>query len=83
MYIYGEGWNFGAVQDDMRFTTARQANLGGTGIGSFSDRIRDPIRGGGPFDGGEQAREEPGLRQRLVLRPELAQHRQHGRARRR
>jgi pullulanase len=52
VYTYGEGWNFGAVQDDRRFTTARQANLGGTGIGSFSDRIRDPIRGGGPFDGG-------------------------------
>jgi pullulanase len=52
VYIYGEGWNFGAVQDDKRFTTSRQANLGGTGIGSFSDRIRDPIRGGGPFDSG-------------------------------
>ena len=50
IYIYGEGWNFGAVQDDKRFLTSRQANLGGTGIGSFSDRIRDPIRGGGPFD---------------------------------
>ncbi len=53
VYVYGEGWNFGAVQDDRRFTTARQANLGGTGIGSFSDRIRDPIRGGGPFDSGQ------------------------------
>jgi len=52
VYIYGEGWNFGAVQDDKRFTTSRQANLGGTGIGSFSDRIRDPVRGGGPFDSG-------------------------------
>jgi hypothetical protein len=28
-------------------------NLGGTGIGSFSDRIRDPLRGGGPFDSGD------------------------------
>jgi len=53
VYIYGEGWNFGSVQDDKRFTTARQANLGGTGIGSFSDRIRDPVRGGGPFDSGQ------------------------------
>ncbi|MGB5103934.1 MAG: pullulanase-type alpha-1,6-glucosidase [Steroidobacteraceae bacterium] len=52
VYIYGEGWNFGAVQNDARFLTARQANLGGTGIGSFSDRIRDPVRGGGPFDSG-------------------------------
>jgi pullulanase len=53
VYVYGEGWNFGSVQDDKRFTTARQANLGGTGIGSFSDRIRDPVRGGGPFDSGQ------------------------------
>jgi pullulanase len=52
VYIYGEGWNFGAIQDDKRFTAARQANMGGTGIGSFSDRLRDPTRGGGPFDSG-------------------------------
>ncbi len=52
VYIYGEGWNFGAIQNDRRFVAARQANLGGTGIGSFSDRIRDPVRGGGPFDSG-------------------------------
>jgi pullulanase len=51
-YLYGEGWNFGDVGNDARFVQARQANLGGTGIGSFSDRIRDPIRGGGPFDEG-------------------------------
>jgi pullulanase len=52
VYIYGEGWNFGSVQDDKRFVTARQANLGGTGIGSFSDRIRDPVRGGVYDDSG-------------------------------
>ncbi len=52
VYVYGEGWNFGAIKDDQRFLAARQANMGGTGIGSFSDRIRDPIRGGGPFDRG-------------------------------
>ena len=54
MYIYGEGWNCCGGEDDIRFKSARQANLGGTGIGSFSDRMRDPVRGGGPFDGGEQ-----------------------------
>jgi pullulanase-type alpha-1,6-glucosidase len=53
IYLYGEGWNFGDVQNDRRFVQARQANLGGTGIGSFSDRIRDPVRGGGPFDSGQ------------------------------
>jgi pullulanase-type alpha-1,6-glucosidase len=48
--VYGEGWNFGEVADDARFEQASQLNLGGTGIGSFSDRLRDAVRGGGPFD---------------------------------
>ncbi len=49
-YIYGEGWNCCGGEDDIRFKSARQANLGGTGIGSFNDRMRDIARGGGPFD---------------------------------
>src|SRR6266542_3822099 len=51
IYVYGEGWNFGEVADDALFVQARQGNLGGTGIGTFSDRLRDAVRGGGPFDG--------------------------------
>jgi pullulanase-type alpha-1,6-glucosidase len=50
IYLYGEGWNFGEVANDALFTQARQGNLGGTGIGTFSDRLRDAVRGGGPFD---------------------------------
>ncbi|WP_238165908.1 pullulanase-type alpha-1,6-glucosidase [Kribbella caucasensis] len=50
VYVYGEGWNFGEVADDALFVQARQGNLGGTGIGTFSDRLRDGVRGGGPFD---------------------------------
>jgi pullulanase-type alpha-1,6-glucosidase len=50
IYLYGEGWNFGEVADDARFVQATQRNLAGTGIGSFSDRLRDAVRGGGPFD---------------------------------
>ncbi len=50
IYVYGEGWNFGEVADDARFEQATQLNLAGTGIGSFSDRLRDAVRGGGPFD---------------------------------
>jgi pullulanase-type alpha-1,6-glucosidase len=50
VYLYGEGWNFGEVADDALFTQARQGQLGGTGIGTFSDRLRDAVRGGGPFD---------------------------------
>ncbi|ROS31404.1 pullulanase-type alpha-1,6-glucosidase [Cellulomonas sp. PhB150] len=50
IYLYGEGWNFGEVADDALFTQATQGQLGGTGIGTFSDRLRDAVRGGGPFD---------------------------------
>ncbi|MFC4007246.1 pullulanase-type alpha-1,6-glucosidase [Nonomuraea purpurea] len=48
--LYGEGWNFGEVADDARFEQATQANLAGTGIGTFSDRLRDAVRGGSTFD---------------------------------
>jgi pullulanase-type alpha-1,6-glucosidase len=50
IYVYGEGWNFGEVADDARFVQATQLNMAGTGIGTFSDRLRDAVRGGGPFD---------------------------------
>ncbi|MDR1449292.1 MAG: pullulanase-type alpha-1,6-glucosidase [Propionibacteriaceae bacterium] len=50
VYLYGEAWNFGEVQDDALFVQARQANIAGTGIGTFNDRLRDGVRGGGPFD---------------------------------
>ncbi|WP_405941538.1 pullulanase-type alpha-1,6-glucosidase [Streptomyces sp. NBC_00207] len=48
--LYGEGWNFGEVADDARFVQATQKNMAGTGIATFSDRARDGVRGGGPFD---------------------------------
>lgn len=48
--LYGEGWNFGEVADNARFEQATQANLAGTGIATFNDRLRDGVRGGGPFD---------------------------------
>jgi pullulanase-type alpha-1,6-glucosidase len=50
IYVYGEGWNFGEVMDNARFVQASQLNMAGTGIGTFSDRLRDAVRGGGPFD---------------------------------
>ena len=50
IYLYGEGWNFGEVADNKLFVQATQGQLGGTGIGTFSDRLRDGVRGGGPFD---------------------------------
>ncbi|MQY11178.1 Glycogen debranching enzyme [Streptomyces sp. RB5] len=48
--LYGEGWNFGEIADDARFVQATQKHMAGTGIATFSDRARDAVRGGGPFD---------------------------------
>ncbi|MFJ9420983.1 pullulanase-type alpha-1,6-glucosidase [Streptomyces sp. NPDC101249] len=53
--LYGEGWNFGEVADDARFPQATQKNMAGTGVATFSDRARDAVRGGSPFD------EDPGV----------------------
>ena len=50
IYLYGEGWNFGEVADNAQFVQASQLNMAGTGVGTFNDRIRDSVRGGGPFD---------------------------------
>ena len=49
IYLYGEAWNFGVMANNGRGVNAIQVNMAGTGIGSFSDRIRDAVRGGGPF----------------------------------
>ena len=51
IYVYGEGWNFGEVANGARGVNAVQGNMAGTGIGTFDDRSRDAIRGGGPFSG--------------------------------
>jgi pullulanase-type alpha-1,6-glucosidase len=48
--LYGEGWNFGEVAGDQRFVQATQHNMAGTGVGTFNDRLRDAVRGGGSFD---------------------------------
>ncbi len=50
IYLYGEGWDFGEVAGNARFVQATQAQMAGTGIGTFNDRLRDAVRGGGPFD---------------------------------
>jgi pullulanase-type alpha-1,6-glucosidase len=52
VYLIGEGWNFGEVVNGTRFVQASQLSLNGSGIGTFSDRARDRIRGGSPFDSG-------------------------------
>ncbi|MBN8487468.1 MAG: DUF3372 domain-containing protein [Burkholderiales bacterium] len=50
--LIGEGWNFGEVADGVRFVQASQLSLNGSGIGSFNDRLRDAVRGGGAGDSG-------------------------------
>ncbi|KQV80084.1 alpha-1,6-glucosidase [Massilia sp. Root351] len=52
--LIGEGWNFGEVENGARFVQASQLSLNGTGIGTFSDRGRDAVRGGGAGDSGEK-----------------------------
>ncbi|KAI7749860.1 hypothetical protein M8C21_027525 [Ambrosia artemisiifolia] len=49
IFLYGEGWDFGEVANNGRGVNASQSNLGGSGIGSFNDRIRDALLGGSPF----------------------------------
>ncbi len=51
--LIGEGWNFGEVADGKRFKQASQLSLNGSGIGTFSDRARDAVRGGGAADTGD------------------------------
>jgi pullulanase-type alpha-1,6-glucosidase len=46
-YFYGEGWNFGEVASNSQFVQASQLELGGSEIGTFTDRLRDAVRGGG------------------------------------
>jgi pullulanase-type alpha-1,6-glucosidase len=46
IHFIGEGWNFGEVANGARFVQASQLSLTGDGIGTFSDRARDALRGG-------------------------------------
>jgi pullulanase/glycogen debranching enzyme len=48
--LIGEGWNFGEVANGARFVQASQLSLNGSGIGTFSDRGRDAVRGGSAGD---------------------------------
>jgi pullulanase/glycogen debranching enzyme len=51
--LIGEGWNFGEVANGARFVQASQLSLNGSGIGTFSDRGRDAVRGGSAGDNGD------------------------------
>ena len=67
--LIGEGWNFGEVQDGARFVQASQLSLNGSGIGTFSDRGRDAVRGGSPGDSGDIVIRQQGYINGLVYDP--------------
>ena len=67
--LIGEGWNFGEVADGARFVQASQLSLNGSGIGTFSDRARDFVRGGGAGDAGETMVKQQGYINGLVYDP--------------
>ena len=60
-YFYGEGWNFGEVANNQRFTQASQLELSGTQIGTFTDRLRDAVRGGAFSASGDDIRKSQGI----------------------
>ncbi|MEW6997342.1 pullulanase-type alpha-1,6-glucosidase [Colwelliaceae bacterium BS250] len=68
-YFYGEGWNFGEVANNQRFVQASQLELGGTEIGTFTDRLRDAVRGGGMTESGDEIRKLQGIGNGLYTMP--------------
>ncbi|RSZ57719.1 DUF3372 domain-containing protein [Massilia atriviolacea] len=67
--LIGEGWNFGEVADGARFVQASQLSLNGSGIGTFSDRARDHVRGGSAADAGADMIRRQGYINGLVYDP--------------
>jgi len=67
-YFYGEGWNFGEVANNSLFVQATQLELAGTEIGTYTDRMRDAVRGQG-FVSGDAIRSSQGIGNGLYLAP--------------
>lgn len=68
-YFYGEGWNFGEVANNAQFVQAAQIPLAGTEIGTFTDRLRDAVRGGSSFVSAEELRFGQGIGNGLMVQP--------------
>lgn len=60
-YFYGEGWNFGEVANNAQFVQASQLELPGSEIGTFTDRLRDAVRGGAFTASGNGIRKSQGI----------------------
>jgi pullulanase len=69
IHLIGEGWNFGEVENGKRFVQASQLSLNGSAIGTFSDRGRDAVRGGGAGDSGKDMFARQGYINGLVYDP--------------
>ena len=68
-HFYGEGWNFGEVANNAQFVQASQNELSGTEIGTFTDRLRDAIRGGNFMTYAEGLRRDQGIGNGLFVIP--------------
>jgi pullulanase-type alpha-1,6-glucosidase len=68
-YFYGEGWNFGEVANNKQFVQATQTEMSGTEIGTFTDRLRDAVRGGSSMDSGKWLRMNQGIGNGLFVVP--------------
>ncbi len=67
--LIGEGWNFGEVENGKRFVQASQLSLNGSGIGTFTDRMRDAVRGGAYNNQGADIIKNQGYINGLVYAP--------------
>ncbi|MCW8331260.1 pullulanase-type alpha-1,6-glucosidase [Photobacterium sp. SDRW27] len=60
-YFYMEGWDYGETVNNRRGVNGSQWNMGGTGYGTFSDRLRDAVRGTVYSDSGDTMRTRKGF----------------------
>lgn len=60
-YFYMEAWDYGETVNNRRGVNGSQWNMGGTGYGTFSDRLRDSVRGTVYSDSGETMKTRKGF----------------------
>ncbi len=72
-YFYGEGWNFGEVANNKQFVQATQTEMSGSEVGTYTDRLRDAVRGGSSMDSGKWLRINQGIGNGLFVVPNEVQ----------
>ena len=68
-YFYGEGWLLNDGASHARFRNATQVEMAGSEIGTFTDRLRDAVRGGNVLATGQDYRATQGLGNGLFVYP--------------